>query len=1772
MEAHWGKKDDHTRVFYLNFGTSAGNSVSAGTQTDETGSVTAPDGYQLGGFFGRDGDEIDLLGVVWTSIAVVNDTATTAGSGSTAAGVTDEDIVLSALYGGPHGNAFSDIDSIKFTQTASSITLRSDKRVDAITLQVATPAEVTMNHGGTGGSDKTLTLGPGEYITSMEAHWGKKDDHTRVFYLKFVTSAGNSIEGGSTTDDNAVAKAPDGFQLAGFYGRAEDEVDQIGAIWTRISAKDLSLADEEESSGSGVLYGTTIRNWVGPTIGQHSDTACYRKSVDFDSNNICPLGYGKEDTNCQAQCPLSYPVQCSLECIPQNDDCVLEVLSKIGSVVAVALNAATGGVFGDILVAYKTAKWAITCAANVVNVVRGLIYYLRYRQTTAPQGDTAELLTAAYQTDVVVYDLPVAVCACLGLPVPKNARFADTVLVIVEGIVKQAITNGDEIISTGENVLKLLTGTGALNGTDSTTVDDLQDLINTNSTCGYELKRLTDHVVRQINDIRNSTPDASPNDVRVKVYKSSIVMNDIPAVTNLCMGELLGNKTITAAFETRDMLRKTFGVIVDQLIDTGTTDMGKDVAKDDYMLKVANMGLVVLSTIDPTGIAYMASQFVQPICGPTAYLGEIDDGRLSDALGLTTVDEAFVGSYGTWTKKGDGIVHLILESVDIYDVKVVVHSGGDNYAEVKVGAGETQVLQMPSAHMAFRTLQVWAFMVLIAVGRVASDDTVQLSETFGGPHGSEFSDEASVVAGETVSFITIRAGERVDGISLGVSAPTAQTFTHGGTGGTDNTLTLGTGEYITSMVAHWDKKDGHTRIFYLSFGTSAGNSVSGGTQTDSTGSVTAPDSFQLAGFYGRDGDEIDLLGAIWASIDSTTEAPGTVAPAEVSTSSDATTAPTTTAPEDASSVAITQTDLSSSSGSVLGFSSGSNATVASTLGSSTDDGTLITSESPSTSSPTFSGPATQLSQSFGGPHGNQFSDLSLAASGQAIASLTVRAGERVDGLTLEISVPTAQTFTHGGTGGTDTTLTLGAGEYITSMEAHWGQKDGHTRIFYLSFGTNAGKTVSGGTQTDESGSVTAPDGYQLGGFFGRDGDEIDLLGVVWTSIEAVQEANPGNTTPTVSDSDIVLSDLYGGPHGVAFSDINSIKFEQVATSITIRADKRVDAVTLQMGTPEEVTTNHGGSGGTDNTLTLGVGEYITSMEAHWGKKDDHTRIFYLNFVTSAGNSISGGTQTDDKATATAPDGFQLAGFYGRAEAEVDQLGAIWTRIAATDLALTDVEESDSLTYGTTNIRNWVGSTIGEADDTACYRKSVAFNSTNICPLGYGKDGDDCIAQCPLSYPVSCSLECIPQNDDCALETLSKIGSVVAVALNAATAGVFGEVLAAYKTAKWAITCVANIITVIRGLIYYLRYRQTAAPEGDTAELLVVAYQTDVVVYDLPIAVCTCLGLPVPANAKFASMVLKVVEGIVKQAITNGDEIISTGENVLNLLTGTGALNTTDSTVDELQDLIDTNSSCGYELKHLTDKVVRSVNEIRNTTPGARVDDIRVSVYKSTLVLNDIPAVTNYCMGELLYNKTVTAAFETRDLLRKTFGVIIDQLIETGTTDMGESVAEDVYMLKVSNMGLVALSAIDPTGIAYMASQFVQPICGPTAYLGEIDDGRLYDALGLTTVDEAFEGSYGTWTKEGDGVVHLILESVDTEDVSVVIHSGGDKYAEVDVAAGDTVTWDATIPELQDKTLYIDRWRPGILGLPGSGGGSLVLWIPRSSEGGHIEMHVRINVS
>lgn len=126
---------------------------------------------------------------------------------------TDEDIVLSEVYGGPHGYAFSDMSSITLGQTLSSVTVRGAARIDAISAQAAKPSGSNWDHGGSGGKEYVLTLGSGEYINSMEIHWAKKGTHTRVFYLKFVSNKGNSVSAGTKTANSATVKAPKGFQL-----------------------------------------------------------------------------------------------------------------------------------------------------------------------------------------------------------------------------------------------------------------------------------------------------------------------------------------------------------------------------------------------------------------------------------------------------------------------------------------------------------------------------------------------------------------------------------------------------------------------------------------------------------------------------------------------------------------------------------------------------------------------------------------------------------------------------------------------------------------------------------------------------------------------------------------------------------------------------------------------------------------------------------------------------------------------------------------------------------------------------------------------------------------------------------------------------------------------------------------------------------------------------------------------------------------------------------------------------------------------------------------------------------------------------------------------------------------------------------------------------------------------------------------------------------------------------------------------------------------------
>lgn len=162
------------------------------------------------------------------------------------------------------------------------------------------------------------------------------------------------------------------------------------------------------------------------------------------------------------------------------------------------------------------------------------------------------------------------------------------------------------------------------------------------------------------------------------------------------------------------------------------------------------------------------------------------------------------------------------------------------------------------------------------------------------------------------------------------------------------------------------------------------------------------------------------------------------------------------------------------------------------------NGSILSDHNPITVNFTWSvGSSLRQSGFWGGPHGDWFSDVPTleGITSPKTSQLTFRGADRLDSVGLTLSDGT--TFTHGGTGGTEATLSLGNSEYWTSAELCEGQKDSRTRNFYIKATTSAGNTLEAGTATSDCSTFTAPDGWQIVGYLGQDGDEMDQLAFVY---------------------------------------------------------------------------------------------------------------------------------------------------------------------------------------------------------------------------------------------------------------------------------------------------------------------------------------------------------------------------------------------------------------------------------------------------------------------------------------------------------------------------------------------------------------------------------------------------------------------------------------------------------------------------------------------------
>ncbi len=136
---------------------------------------------------------------------------------------------MSAQFGGPHGTNYNDANLLPAAPKVNKIFLRAGSRVDR--LGAALNDNTALIHGGNGGSYKELILSGGEYLKSLYVCSGKKNDHTRIYYVRYTTSTGRTLAGGSTTSECTTFEAPAGMAIVGFHGRSGDEVDKTGVIY-----------------------------------------------------------------------------------------------------------------------------------------------------------------------------------------------------------------------------------------------------------------------------------------------------------------------------------------------------------------------------------------------------------------------------------------------------------------------------------------------------------------------------------------------------------------------------------------------------------------------------------------------------------------------------------------------------------------------------------------------------------------------------------------------------------------------------------------------------------------------------------------------------------------------------------------------------------------------------------------------------------------------------------------------------------------------------------------------------------------------------------------------------------------------------------------------------------------------------------------------------------------------------------------------------------------------------------------------------------------------------------------------------------------------------------------------------------------------------------------------------------------------------------------------------------------------------------------------------
>lgn len=121
--------------------------------------------------------------------------------------------------------AFEDMEKVATMKSATvtEIVVRSGAIIDSVAFVYG---NITLSHGGKGGTERRFKLAEGETITKVAGDIATFSGKQRIKSLTFYTDKGRSFGSGSTSGFSYEAK--EGSSIVALFGNADSYLDNIG--------------------------------------------------------------------------------------------------------------------------------------------------------------------------------------------------------------------------------------------------------------------------------------------------------------------------------------------------------------------------------------------------------------------------------------------------------------------------------------------------------------------------------------------------------------------------------------------------------------------------------------------------------------------------------------------------------------------------------------------------------------------------------------------------------------------------------------------------------------------------------------------------------------------------------------------------------------------------------------------------------------------------------------------------------------------------------------------------------------------------------------------------------------------------------------------------------------------------------------------------------------------------------------------------------------------------------------------------------------------------------------------------------------------------------------------------------------------------------------------------------------------------------------------------------------------------------------------------------